>query len=208
MGRDLGTASLLILLNPNHLIPPTPMKVPFMYGALIAIFNAILILVLFFLGYHNDAAKLASLGVIPSIISVIISIVGIALAVRAKRAELPASEKFSYGSAFVTALLTGIIAGLLGAVFYLLYVQLINPELMAVQMQMQSDKLAAKGLSSQQIEQANKIAGFFLKPVIQFLFAAVFSCIFAAITALIVAAFFRRDAAPLHTAPATPPPLA
>lgn len=172
------------------------MKIPLTYGALIAIVNTVVTMVLFFLGYHSDAAKLASLGIAPSLIYFVVLVVGMVLAVRAKRAEVPAGQAFSYGSAVGTDILAGVISGILGSLFYFLYLQMINPAFIDVQLQMQSDKLTAKGLNAQQIEQATKMASFFMKPVIQFVFSLVFSVILSAVVGLIVAAFFRREANP------------
>jgi len=182
------------------------MKIPLTYGALIAIVNTILSLALFFLGYHSDAAKLESLGIAPNILPLVVMIAGMALSVRARRAETPPGEAFSYGKAFATALLTGVISGVVGAILYFGYLAFINPDFISVQSQMQYDKLAAQGKTAQQIEAIQKMAGFFLKPVIQTIFIMIMSAILSVILGLIVAIFFRREAkAPMM---ATPPPIA
>jgi len=173
------------------------MKTPLAYGALIAIVNTIVTMVLFFLGYHSDAAKLASLGAIPSVVPLVVLIVGMALAVRARRAEIPEDQPFSYGSAVGTAILTGIISAVIGAVIYFVYLEVINPGFIDVQLQMQADKLAAKGLNAQQIEGARKFTSFILRPGIQFVFIIVMSTILSAVLGLIVAIFFRREAKPI-----------
>ena len=182
------------------------MKIPLTYGVLIAIVNTIVTLVLFFLGYHSAAGKLASLGIIPSVIYFVVLIVGMALAVRARRAEVPEDQPFTYGSALGTAILAGVVSAVLGSLFYFLYLTLLNPEFVTVQMDMQSATLAAKGWNAQQIEGAIKMASFFLRPAIQCVFATIFSAILSVVLGLIIAAFFRRDANLRATA--VPPALA
>jgi hypothetical protein len=186
------------------------MKIPLTYGVLIAIVNTIVTLVLFFLGYHSDAGKLASLGMAPSIIYFVVLIVGMALAVRARRAEVPEDQAFGYGSALGTAILAGVVSAVFGTLFYFLYLELINPAFVGVQLDMQTAKLAAKGLNAQQIEGARKMTSFFMKPPIQCVFALVMSAILSVVIGLIVAIFFRRPANPRAAAAnaPVPPPLA
>jgi Protein of unknown function (DUF4199) len=181
------------------------MKIPLTYGALMAVASSLVTLLLFFLGYHSDAAKMQSIQPVQLIVVLAISFAGITMGMRARRAQIPPHEPFSYGRALGTGVLIGLCAALFGAAFNMLYATVINSGFNDVMMQMQTDKLEAKGMSSDQIEKASGMMKMMFNPIIQFIFALIIGTFSAFIISLIAAAFVKRPdrasiAPPLPTA--------
>ena len=168
------------------------MKIPLTYGAFTAIASCLVTLLLFFLGYHSDATKLASIQTPAVIVTIGINLAGIILGMRARRAQVPPNESFSYGRALGTGVLIGVFAALFGGVFNLLYSTVINPDFSDVMMQLQTAKLEAKGMSSDQIEKASGMMRMLFKPAIQFVFIVIGGAFWALVISLIAAAFIKR----------------
>lgn len=74
-----------------------------------------------------------------------------------------------------------------------LYFGVINPHFIEVIMQSQADKLEARGLSADKIEQIQKVSAPFMKLPMQMVFAFFGSMLFGTIISLISAAFLKRD---------------
>jgi len=72
------------------------MKSYLTYGAFIAIGNAVVTLVLFLTGFHSEAEKLQTAGYVSGLAGLAIGITLLIIGVRAKRAETPITEEFSY----------------------------------------------------------------------------------------------------------------
>jgi uncharacterized protein DUF4199 len=170
------------------------MKIPLTYGGLIALASAVVFLVLFFLGFHSDPAKIQMAGIIAGSLSLVISTTGITLGTRARRSEISPGEGFSYGRAFGTGLSIGAIAAFFSSIFQVIYVTLINPSYTDVMSQQQAMAMEAKGVPPEQIEKIQKFSHIFTHPAVQFIFALFFGILFAVVIALIVAAFLKRSA--------------
>jgi predicted neutral ceramidase superfamily lipid hydrolase len=169
------------------------MKTYVTYGLLWAVAGAILTLAMFFLGFQSDLEKFKSGQLIAMVGGLIISIVFIVLGTKARRAEVPASEGFSYGQALGAGIMVGLFATLFGIVFNFIYTHYINTGMQDLIIQAQVDKWEAKGMSGAQLEGAEKMMRKTMNPAIQAVFYLVFGMIFSVIISLITSAFLKRE---------------
>ncbi|MCX6945407.1 MAG: DUF4199 domain-containing protein [Opitutales bacterium] len=170
------------------------MKTYVTYGFFMALGGMLLTLALFFLGFHSDAAKLASSQWIGSIGGIAISIAVLTLGIKACGAEVPATEEFSYGRALGAGVMIALFGALFGVVTNYLYFQVINPGLTDLIVQAQLDKMEAKGLSGTQLEQAEKGIRMFMKPVFSAITSFIAGLFFGTVLSLIAAALLKRKA--------------
>jgi hypothetical protein len=177
------------------------MKTCSLYGFISALAGAFLTLVLYFLGYHSDPAKLTAASWIGGLGGLAIASVCTALGVKARRAEVPDDAGFGYGQALGAGVLVALVSSVLSAVFTYAYYAFINPGFTEIVIQDKMDKLQAKGISGAQLDQAEKFTRFLLNPVPAAIFTLIGGFIVGFLIALIVAAFLKRPA------PASPPAI-
>ncbi len=180
------------------------MKPYLTFGAFIALGNAVITLVLYLAGFHSDPAKLSTASNIAMVAGLAIGISLLVLGVRAKRAQTPITEEFTYGKALGAAVMISLFASLFSSIFQYIYQGFINPAFGDVMIQAQISAMQAKGIPSDTIEKAEGMMRMMLKPAVQTGIGFIFGLIFNVIISLIVAAFLRRKAS---TEPVTPPPL-
>ena len=168
------------------------MKTYLTYGSAMAGGGFVLVLILFILGFHSDPSKLSVAQWIQSCVGLGIAIACIVLGTKARRAQVPTTEDFGYGRALGTGVLITLVASLIGIVTTYLYVGVINPHFSDVIVQAQADKLEAKGLSADKIEQIQKMSAPFMKPPMQMAFGFLGGMFFGTIISLISAAFLKR----------------
>ena len=171
------------------------MKTYLTYGFAMALAGALLTLVLFFLGYHSDPAKVQTAQWISIPLLIAITVACLVLGSKARSSELPATEDFGYGRALGTSVMIVLFAALFGVVTNALYTSFINPGFVDVLVQAQADKLEAKGVSSAQIEQMEKGMRFMMKPPLMAVFNFLGAMFWGTLIALITSAFVRRPAA-------------
>ncbi len=170
------------------------MKTYSLFGFFMALAGLVLTLVLYFLGFHSDPAKFPTGQIIGSIGGLAIGITFIVLGTKARRAEWPVAEDFTYGNAFAAGFMITAIAAFIGIVTNYLYFQVINPGLGDIIVQAQLDKLEAKGLSGAQLERAEKSIRFFLKPGITMALGFLGGIFWGTVISLISSAFLKRPA--------------
>ena len=168
------------------------MKTCSLYGFISALASAILGLVLFFAGYHSDPAKLSVAQSIGTWLGLLIFVVCLVLAIKTRRAETPLSEPFGYGSALWAGTLMTFVSALLSAIFNFFYLKFINPGFAEIVMQVQDEKLQAKGISGPALERAENITRMMLNPPVASVFNLFFLFIIGFLIALVVAAFITR----------------
>jgi uncharacterized membrane protein YeaQ/YmgE (transglycosylase-associated protein family) len=125
-------------------------------------------------------------------------IVGLGIAVWAVAAAIKLDRNqlggyISLGRCIGLATLMSLISGVIGAVYTLLYTQIINPdfkEQMSAAMQAQWEK---QGMSEQQIEAAAGMASMFTSPLVIVVTQIIVSVIFGVIIGLIAGAIMKRD---------------
>lgn len=170
------------------------MKTYSLYGFFMALAAMVLTLVLFFLGFHSSPAKFPTGQIIGSVGGLVIGITFIVLGTKARRAEWPVAEDFTYGNAFAAGFMVTLFAAIIGLFTNFLYFQIINPGLAEVIVQAQLDKLEAKGLSGAQLEGAEKSIRFFLKPGMTAVFGFIGGVFWGTVISLVTSAFLRRPA--------------
>lgn len=176
------------------------MKTPALYGFISALAGAVLNLILYFSGLHSDPAKVATAQAI-GWLGMVIFIVCLVLAVRARRAEVPATQAFGYGSALGVGTQVALVSAVLGAIFYYCYLRFINPGFVDVLFQAQDEKLQAKGVSGPALDRAEGFMRTMLQPGVSSITFVIAAFVMGFILALIVAAFIRRPE------PTQPPPI-
>ena len=179
------------MVGPAFELPP-PMKTYLLYGFLAALAGFLLQLVLFIAGLQSDPAKLTMGQSIGTVLGLVIAIAFLVLAIRARRSQVPASEEFGYGAAFGAGFGTQCFASLFSIATSYCYVTVINPHLSEIILRAQADKLAARGLSSDQIEQIQRMAGFMTSPAMLAATSFIGSLIVGTIIALVAAIFLKR----------------
>lgn len=177
------------------------MKTYLTYGFAMALAGGLLTLILFFLGFHSDAEKMSTAQWVVIPIFLAITVVTLILGAKARREELPPTERFGYGRAFGGAMLILLFGALIGMVFNYAYVQFINPGFADVIIQSQAAKMEAKGLGPAQIERMENMTRMMMKPPIFAFVTFIQGMLAGTVIALITSAFVRRE-------PTTvPPPL-
>lgn len=170
------------------------MKTTLTYGFAMAIGGALISLVLYFLGFHSDASKLSAAQWIGSIGGLGLGITCISLGIKARRADVPATEDFGYGRALGTGVMITLWAALIGIVTNYLYFQVVNPGFRDLMIQAQLDKMEAAGFTGARLEQSEKMVRFTMSPVMISCFGFVLGMFWGTVISLITAAFLKRSA--------------
>jgi ABC-type Fe3+-siderophore transport system permease subunit len=177
------------------------MKTCSLYGFISALAGALLVLALYFLGFHSDPAKLPAAKWIGGCFGLAIGIIVTALGVKARRAEIPETQPFGYGSALAAGVQISLVSSILTAIFIYLYDAFINPGFNEIILQDGLDKLQAAGISGDKLEQMEKGTRFMMRPGMHAFSTLIVAFIIGVIVSLIVAAFLKRSE------PAGPPSL-
>ena len=172
------------------------MKTCSLYGFMSAIAGAILLLALYFLGFHTDPAKFTAAKWIGGLGGLAIWIVLLTLGVKARRAEVPADKPFGYGQAFGAAFMIGLVNSVVYSVFYYIYMAFINTGFTELMVQDTMDKMQAKGMSGAQLDNMEKGVRFMSGAGVQSITALIGGLVFGAILSLIIAACLKRAAPP------------
>ncbi len=170
------------------------MKTYLTYGSAMAGGGFVLTLVLYILGFHSDPAKLSAAQWLQGGLGLVISIACIVLGTKARRATVPATEEFGYGSALGAGVMIGLVAAVIGLLTTYLYIGVINPHFNELILQAQADKMEAQGLSAEKVEQIQKMSAPFMKLPMQLAFSFIGGMFFATLVSLVTAAFLKRPA--------------
>lgn len=173
------------------------MKTSVTYGVVLAVISALLTLVLFFLGVHNDPEKLRSTRTILSLVSIAITVAVVVMALRAVRAGAK-DGGLSYGGGVLASCVVGLVAGVISAVFMLVYMKLINPEFLEANYQLAVTEAQARGASATDIQNAEGVMRIFTGAGFITAVTLIGTPITCTIIGLIAAIFVRRQ-------PVTPP---
>jgi hypothetical protein len=170
-------------------------RTPLVYGAGIAIANALVNLGFFFAGVHSNSERLAAMQWLGTTLVIATFSVGLTLAVRERRQTLPPEQEWGFARAFGAGVLTGLFATLLGIVPSYLYFAVINPGFSDVLAEMQHNALLDRGLSSVEVNRLMPIMAKFTGPAVLTASGTFIGFIWASLTALVVAFFLRGRAA-------------
>lgn len=170
------------------------MKTYVTYGFGSAIAGALLMLALYFAGFHSSVEKLGTAQIIQMVVGIVIAVVFIVLGTRARRAEVPPTEPFGYGRALGAAMMVSLFAVLFGVIFGYIYGQFVNPGMQELAAQAQIEKWEKMGMSSAQIDGAEKMMRKMMQPAVQAVLGFVIGLFFSLIVSLITSAFLKRGA--------------
>jgi len=170
------------------------MKTTFIYGLSMAIAGTLLTFVLYFLGFHDSPEKISSAQIIALLSGLVITVGGLTLAVKARRAEIPVEENFGYGSALGAGVLTSLWSSLFGSISSVVYMGMINPGIQDMIIEGEITKLEEKGLSIEQIEQAEGMIRMMTGPAASGIMGFIGGFVIGVIISLIIAAILKRPA--------------
>lgn len=168
------------------------MKTYLTYGFAMALGGALLTLVLYFLGFHSDAAKLNVAQWIGSCGLLVIGVTCTVLGTKARRAEIPATEDFGYGRALGTGVMIALFSALFSIVTNYVYFQFINPGLVDLIVQARIDKMEASGMSSEQLERVEKGIRMFMSPVFSACIVFINAMVWGTLISLVTSIFLKR----------------
>ncbi len=177
------------------------MKTSLLYGFISALGGAFLTLILFFLGFHSDPAKLGTAGWVGGLIGTAVAVVCVVLGVKARKAEAPPDQPFGYGKAFGAGMMVSVVSSVLGALFAFLYWAVINPGISDIVVQSQVAKFEANGLTGDKLDNAEAMVRKMASPLPQAITALIFGLLFGLVISLIVAAILKKPE------PESPPTL-
>ncbi len=170
------------------------MKTYLTYGFYLAFASALLVFALYFLGLHDSAEKLGTAQTVQTVVGLVITVGGIVLGTKARRAEIPAEEAFSYGFALGAGFMITLFATLVGVGFNLLYSTVINAGLTEVILEAQTEKFEAAGMSADAAEKATAMVRKMMHPAVQSAIGFVLGLFFGTVVSLVTAAFLKRAA--------------
>ena len=170
------------------------MKTTFIYGLGMAIAGTLLNFMFYFLGFHETIEKLGTAQTIGIIGGIIITVGGLILSIKARRSETPEAEAFGYGRALGSGVLTALWASLFGSISNVVYMAVINPGIQDMIIEGEIAKLEAKGLSAEQIDQAEGMIKMMTSPAASGIMGFLGAFIISVIICLIIAAFLKRPA--------------
>lgn len=168
------------------------MNTALMYGLYVTAANIVFNLIMYFTG----AWKSESYGWL-GFLTVVFLAIGIVFAMRErKREEFDGYLRYAQG--FSTGLTVSIVAGLLGAIFYYVYLNYINPEVVDFMREQMEKGMAEqqREMSSEQFEQAKDMGELFMTPSMQAIWTFVTTLVVGSIISLIAAAFLKRNPEP------------
>lgn len=168
------------------------MKLALTYGSLMAFAGAVLTLLMFFAGLHDDTAKLKSAQWVGMAGGIAIGVASLALAMKEKRRTYTTEEDWGYGNALGAGVLTSLVGALLGAVFAYLYFAIINPGLSDLMVQAQIDAMIEAGLPAAKAEETEPMMRKWMSPPAMTVFQAIFGFIWSVGLSLLIAIFYRQ----------------
>lgn len=110
-----------------------------------------------------------------------------------KEYRLENNDELSYGKGVGLSTMLGAITGLVAGIFNFIYLKFIDNGYLERQLDKLRDQWDEQGLSSAQIEQAEKMIQMFMGPGVQMVIIVLFSIIFHVLISLVVSAVLKRE---------------
>lgn len=134
-----------------------------------------------------------SMGMVIGCISILLYIGFQVMGVKTHR-EDELNGYISFGRAFITALVVGIVMGVVSSLFNYIYLTFIDPGMLERVMNMTYEAYEQQGMSEEQIEAAMSMVGGMMTAEGQLMTGLIGAAVISAITGLIIAAVMKRDA--------------
>ncbi len=173
-------------------------SLPYAFG--MSLGGALIVLLCYLLGYHNDATRIQSAQTISMIAGTLVMIVTLVLGMRTARSESP-TQSLSYGRAVGIGTLICTFSGVMSAAFTYTYGKFINPEFHQLIYEFQLAKMSEQ-MTASQIDQVAPMMRMTTGPGFTAGAQLLFSPVFGAIASVIVGLFMKR--APKDIPPAVP----
>jgi hypothetical protein len=166
------------------------MKTALVYGAGLAVANTVVMLLLFFLGFHTAERFLSGM-LLQFGLGVLVLAVVLVLGMRARRNE-SGPEGFPYSRALGTGVLIALFAGLISIVLTPLYTRVINPGYHDAALEWTVGMMEKAGAPSDKIDEAREQHLNGRSVVRESVVGVIGSVILGTIFSLVIAAFVRK----------------
>lgn len=171
------------------------MKTPIKFGVIAAVAGFAINLVLFFAGMHNDpaeAAKHTGLNILFGAIGFGIPIACIVLAIRERRAS-SLDGSLTLGQALGTAMLTGLVIAVVGGIFHVIYLTVVNPAWHEAMINMQTAAMDQQNMPADARKMAEKMMRIFMNPAMQAAMGLLIWALVSLVVGLIAGAVLKRE---------------
>jgi len=168
------------------------MKTSLTYGFIMALASSLLSLGFFFTGFHDEVTKLQTAQNIAMVLGLAIAVVCLLMGMKEKRELTPADGKWGYSSALGTGIMVGLFGALFSTIYTYCYFTFINPNMSELIFQVQVLKMEAKGMTDTQISQAEPMIRKMMSPVIMTVMSLFMIFITNMVLSLIVAIFVKN----------------
>jgi hypothetical protein len=168
------------------------MKTYLTYGFIMTLAGAFVNLGLHFSGFYADPEKFQTAQNIGIVGGLVITITGLLLGMRDKRAGTPADKPWGYGSALGTGVMIALFASILSAVYNYAYFAFINPGFSDIVVEAQLAAMEAKNVPAAHIDGAEPMIRKFSSPGVMTAMGLVMGFLWSVVISLIVAAFVRN----------------
>ncbi len=98
-----------------------------------------------------------------------------------------------FGSLFGAGMTITLIISIFSVVYFVIYLNLIDPDFISKVLDASRQQMAQKGLSDEQIERAIEMSSKFMSPGLMIVFMVLGSLLFGAIASLIGAAIYKKE---------------
>jgi hypothetical protein len=167
----------------------TLFKLSMNYGLMTGLVIIVYSLILFFVGMHLNQTM--------GYFAILILAVCILLFTKQYRDTICAGT-ISYGQAYGLGILIGVFAAILLGFFTFLELTYIDPTMIEKQVQIMQEKLLAKGMSEDQVEQALNMSKKWMTPGMMFLMSTISFAFWSAIISLITSAMLKKNTNPFE----------
>jgi hypothetical protein len=154
------------------------------YGSLLALSNILLGIVYYLMNMQFDESQ--------QYIGLVLSIVFIVLGILNHRNK-NLNGYISYGNALGTGVMISLVAGIIGAVYFLVFSQYIDPEYMSKMMEHAETVYLEKGYSEEEVSRIIEGQRMMSSPLIMFFTTIIVSVLAGLIISLIVSIFLRKE---------------
>lgn len=166
--------------------PNSPKLIPaLIYGSVISLLTFVIMLVATWTGWDMNSSSYKAL-------VWAISAAVIFMSIKDYRDQRN-NRKLTIGQGAGLGTLIGLVSGVLGAIFFYLFITFVNPNYIAEAENLAIENMQKQGMSDEQIEQGLEIMWYFMNPFFMSIMIIFFSVIFNLIAGLIVGAILKRD---------------
>ena len=166
--------------------PNTPKLIPaLIYGSVISLLTFVIMLVATWTGWDMNSNSYK--GIVWAVTAAVLF-----MCIKDYRDQRN-NRKLTIGQGVGLGTLIGLVSGVLGAIFFYLFITYVNPNFIADAENMAIMDMQKRGMSDEQIEQGHQMMSYVMNPVFMGIMVIFFSVIFNLIAGLIIGAILKRD---------------